>query len=180
MYNKISFCIVIIFAAAFLSGIELFGETITVKLGAGEYSWEFCTNKGDNIITPQFGMINIPGKPRMPSKTFCIAVPPDAEVSNVTFSGKTKELEGLYNIEPAELVLPAREFTQEEYSAAKKERDRNYMLVYSSNDPFPAKFAENLGVGPVQPKSSKCRLDGAYSGDHTTLFSSETLDDQLG
>ena len=40
--------------------------------------------------------------------------------------------------------------------------------------------ADNLGVGPIQPKSSKCRLDRAYSGDHSALFSSEAFDNQSG
>ena len=40
--------------------------------------------------------------------------------------------------------------------------------------------ADDLGVGPVQPNSSKCHLDGAYSGDHLALFSTEALDNQSG
>jgi hypothetical protein len=147
MNSVIYIMIVVLLVIALPLGMGIRAETLKVKLEAGEYHWELGTDKGDNLIAPQFGMINNPGKPRMPSKIFYIAVPPDAEISIVSFSGNARELDGIYNIESAELALPAREFTNEEYNAAKKERDANYNQIYSSNNPFPSVFAENLGTG---------------------------------
>ena len=124
-----------------------FGETVSVKIEAGEWSLGLGHMGGDRIIAPHFGTIQVPGEPAVPSKVFYIAVPPDAEVSSVSFDADSNWLEGKYNIEPGGMVLPARDITKEEFEAAKREYERNFDLTYSKDEPYPPQSCRHVGGG---------------------------------
>jgi hypothetical protein len=148
-FNVLFSRLVLFLIYCFLISMNSFchAESLTIKLDAGEYSVNFSGADGDCIAAPQFGMVNIPGKPKMPMKTFYIATPPDAEVSKVWFTGAPKQLDGVYNIQPAKLQLPAGDITKEEYEAAKIEYNENFKATYDLDDPYPAQSATYIGGG---------------------------------
>jgi hypothetical protein len=57
--------------------------TVTVTIPIGSY--QFVEEKqGYEVRIDNFGRLLIPGKPNLPSKIFSIAIPPGAEVQEVT------------------------------------------------------------------------------------------------
>ena len=83
----------------------------------------------------------------MPYRVFHVAIPPDADVSDVRFSFESASVDGTYNIEPAGVRLPAGDATDEEISKALDEYNANFDATYSADDPYPAETARYLGVG---------------------------------
>ncbi len=131
-------------------GFSCLADTLTVTLESGNYTLALGDKGGDRIEAQGFGTMQIPGKPVLPSKIFYIAVPPDAEVVDVTFDYQMKPVEGSFNLEPGKLSLPARKITHEEYEAAQLEFDTNYDATYNSDDPYPAEPARFVGGGGLR------------------------------
>jgi len=117
---------------------------ISVTIEAGEYSVTVDSSGKDLISASNFGMRNVPGKPSMPAKIFYIAIPPDAEVSNVTFDAQTKYLERSFNIAPGNIYLHTDGKT---YESALKEYQENYNEIYSQDLPYPSEQFRYLGTG---------------------------------
>ena len=58
----------------------------------------------DHVYIEDYGWPLIPGKPKLPTKIFAIAIPPGAEYVGLTFeTGTEVELPGEYNILPTQL-----------------------------------------------------------------------------
>jgi hypothetical protein len=119
------------------------GITVTIPVGRYEIK---DTQQGQKIMVENFGRLLVPGKPNLPSKIFAIAIPPGAEVAEVTFD--TREgiiLPGIYRISPAPLP---RVIGQEDpllYEQDKKMYEENYNSVYKSDDPYPQNMVEFVG-----------------------------------
>jgi hypothetical protein len=119
------------------------GETtITVPIPIGSYTIKESEQRHE-ISVENFGRLMIPGKPDLPSKIFAIAIPPGADVTDVTFDlGEEIQLSGTYTLDPVPLprvigkenpVFSARDM--QIYEA-------NVHSVYRSNEPYPSSIGE--------------------------------------
>ncbi|MGB2805877.1 MAG: hypothetical protein WBD64_13400, partial [Candidatus Zixiibacteriota bacterium] len=78
-------------------------EQISVPVPVGSYDIEYV-EQGHKLSVDNFGRLLVPGKPNLPSKIFAIAIPPGAEVAEVTFDlGEGITLTGSYKILPSPL-----------------------------------------------------------------------------
>ena len=93
-----------------------------------------------------FGTMNIPGKPRLPSRIYAIAIPPDANVENVkVVSGNVERLPGRYTIDPVEMHLPLRAISGQELARSEEEYRANKQEVYSKSEFWPESTGGMLG-----------------------------------
>ncbi len=118
------------------------GQAITVTIPAGSYQIT-DTERGQEITVEDFGYLLVPGKPALPSKIFAIAIPPGAEVVDVSFdAGRGITLPGVYEIAPAPLP---RVIGQEDpfiYEKEKQLYQKNFESVYGSDDLYPQEVVE--------------------------------------
>ena len=83
--NLIIFKIIFI---TFIFSSNGFAENLYITIPAKEY--QLKTIKGYTaVMMTDFGATTTPGEPKLPAKTFMIALPPGAEVNNVTVTGNT-------------------------------------------------------------------------------------------
>ncbi len=117
-------------------------EEISVTISIGAYEIK-DTEQGQVIHLEDFGRLLVPGKPNLPSKIFSIAIPPGAEVAEVTFTaGEGITLSGSYQIAP--VGLP-RVIGQEDpliYERDKKRYEESFSSVYRSDEPYPQNVVE--------------------------------------
>ena len=101
------------------------------------------TPEGQYVSVEDFGRILVPGKPDLPSKIFAIAIPPGAEVEEVTFDvGQGIVLPGTYDVPPAVLPRVIGEEDPLVYARERQEYEENYNTVYGSDLPYPASVGE--------------------------------------
>ena len=116
------------------------GISVTIPVGAYEIKE---TEQGQEVFVENFGRLLVPGKPNLPSKIFAVAIPPGAEVAEVTFvTGEGITLPGIYEVSPAPLP---RVIGQEDpliYEQDKKMYEENFNSVYRSDEPYPASVGE--------------------------------------
>ena len=117
-------------------------EEISVSIPVGAYEIR-DTDEGQELYVEDFGRLLIPGKPNLPSRIFAIAIPPGAQVIDVTFDlGEGAVLPGTYQISPAPLP---RVIGQEDPLVYQRDRERyeeNLRSVYGSDEPYPASVGE--------------------------------------
>lgn len=122
-------------------------DTITVTIPIGTYEIKE-EKQGYKVSIENFGRLLIPGEPNLPSKIFSIAIPPGADVQDVTFNtGNNIVLPGEYKIAPnlqsrvigpQDSALNARD--QQQY-------EQNYKSVYGQDSPYPQSIGEVIGTG---------------------------------
>ncbi|MHC4946026.1 MAG: C25 family cysteine peptidase, partial [Planctomycetota bacterium] len=136
-HAKISSLIVIIMVLA-ASNVTMGAEgTISVLVHADSYETG-VTNEGHEISVDDFGRLQIPGKPALPSRIFAIAVPPGAEVTDVHFFPEASTvLPGTFRIPPVPMagIMSHEDFGQAEYEA-------NRRSVYNSDETYPSMIGE--------------------------------------
>jgi hypothetical protein len=116
--------------------------TVSVTIPAGTYEIR-GTDRGDEISVDEFGRLLIPGKPILPSKIFAVALPPGAEVVEVTFeTGEGVALPESYEIPPAPLPMVIGQEDPLIYEKRKQVYDENYNSVYGRDDPYPQNTIE--------------------------------------
>ena len=116
-------------------------DTVTVTIPIGEYKIK-NTEQGAEISIEDFGSLLVPGKPNLPSRIFAIAIPPGAELSDVTFdTGDGVLIPGSHQIPPVPLPRVIGEENQRIYEQDQKTYDENFGSVYGINDQYP----ENMG-----------------------------------
>ncbi len=117
-------------------------EEVSVTIPIGMYELK-ATAQGHEIFIENFGRLFVPGKPDLPSKIFAIAIPPGAEVAEVTFTtGEGVVLPGSYEVPP--VGLP-RVIGQEDpllYERDREMYEENLSSVYGSDEPYPTSVAE--------------------------------------
>jgi len=117
-------------------------STVSVTIPVGSYEIE-STEQGDEIHVENFGRLLIPGKPDLPSKIFSIAIPPGAEVVDVSFEVfDSVAFPGSYDVLP--VPLP-RAIGQEDpfiYEQEQKTYEENYNAVYRSDESYPSSVVE--------------------------------------
>lgn len=123
------------------------GNTISVMITTGSY--EIIEERtGYEASITDFGRLLVPGKPSLPSKIFSIAIPPGAQVQDVTFEAKNSiTLPGEYKIAPNQLprvIGPESSVCQ---SQDQQQYEENYKSIYGSDNPYPASIGEVVGTG---------------------------------
>jgi hypothetical protein len=122
--------------------LVLLDGTVNVPIPVGTYEVRHAVD-GQEVYVENFGRLLIPGKPNLPSKIFAIAIPPGAEVTEVTFSlGEGVVLPGTYQVAPCQLP---RVIGQEDpllYERDRRMYEENFNLVYGSDEPYPASVGE--------------------------------------
>jgi len=117
-------------------------ESIAVAIPVGDYEIT-STRQGQEVSVDGYGSLLVPGKPKLPSKIFAIAIPPGAVFDGVNYDlGKGVILPGTYEIRPTPLP---RVIGEED--PALRERDlqryeQNFKQAYESNDAYPASAVE--------------------------------------
>ena len=124
------------------NNIEFEDGEIVTSIPVGSYEIE-STDSGEYITVEDFGRYLVPGKPELPSKIFAIAIPPGAELVDVSFkSGEGIVLSGEYNVVPT--PLPEVIGVEDPVVRQKEEHvyNENYETTYKSDDSYPASIVE--------------------------------------
>lgn len=117
-------------------------STIHVKIPVGTYEIK-NTEQGDEISVENFGHLLIPGKPNLPTKIFSIAIPPGAELVDVSFEIEDAViLPGNYEVAPVPLPGVIGEENPEIHQLEQRIYEENYNSVYLSDDPYPSSAVE--------------------------------------
>jgi hypothetical protein len=119
-------------------------EFIQIEASIVVESYEILSNDaGDYLSADNFGRLLISGKPNIPSKIYAIAIPPGAEVSDVSYETNNEiVLPGSYNILPCDLPQV---IGKEDPVVREKEEQiylNNYESVYNSDDSYPESIVE--------------------------------------
>jgi len=141
-------CMLLISSIAVGAGIttneenEIPDGTISVKIPIGAYEIE-STKYGDEVSINDFGHLFIPGKPNLPSKIFSIAIPPGAEIVDVSFElSEGVIIQDNYDVTPVSLPRVIGEENSEVYQQEQKTYEENYKSVYLSDNPYPPSNVE--------------------------------------
>lgn len=117
------------------------GEIVT-SIPVGGYEIE-STEQGDYITVEDFGRYLVPGKPNLPSKICAIAIPPGAELEDVTFeTGEGIVLPGVYNVAPTPLPRVIGEEDPEVRAEEEQVYNENYENTYYNDESYPASIVE--------------------------------------
>jgi hypothetical protein len=115
---------------------------VSVTIPIGNYSIVY-EDEMPQIIIPEFGNSLAAGTPSLPSRIFSIAIPPGAELSDVSFYAESSvQISDVSYVKPVPL---SRTLSQENYQLFKtrqKEYDETVDLIYSRDDPFPDSLGE--------------------------------------
>ncbi|MHC4942990.1 MAG: C25 family cysteine peptidase [Planctomycetota bacterium] len=115
---------------------------VTVTVAADSYRVEQVGEQHE-LSVDNFGRLLVPGKPDLPGKIFAVAIPPGAEITEVTFDGgESIELPGVYRIPPASLPRVVGEEDPSLYAQDLEAYKANYQAVYGSDSPYPGKVGE--------------------------------------
>jgi len=121
-----------------ISSFDIYKETINISL-------EPCVIKnnenGQELFVNNFGRLSIPGKPNLPSKIFAVAIPPGAEIVNISHEvSEMIVLPGAYKISPIPLsgVLNLEDSLTYEFDKEINDNDLNY----ESNETYPSSIVE--------------------------------------
>ncbi len=117
-------------------------EQVSVTIPVGAYDIQDM-EQGQEVLVEDFGRLLVPGKPSLPSKIFAVAIPPGAEVSEVTFTAAEGiTLPGSYEISPVPLPRVIGEENPLLYERDKRMYEENFNSVYASDEPYPQDVVE--------------------------------------
>jgi hypothetical protein len=112
-------------------------QELSVTIPVGIYDIQDIMGKQE-VYVADFGRLLIPGKPNLPSKIFALAIPPGAEVVEVTsVAGQGIELPGRYQVPPTPLPRVIGREDPLVYERERQRYERNYRSVYESDLPYP-------------------------------------------
>ena len=115
---------------------------VSVTISAGAPSIERASD-GEQVLAEGFGQLLIPGKPALPSRIFAIAIPPGAELIDVTCdAGSAVELSGTHNVAPAGLPRVVGDENHAIYAQELAVCEKNHATVYGSDAVYPASPVE--------------------------------------
>ena len=117
-------------------------NTISVTIPVGDYD---ITNNGQEIeiFLDGFGRSLIAGTPSLPSRIFAIAIPPGANILDVSFeSGEGILIPEISYIQPVPISRVVGEENPQLYEQQQIKYVENFNLVYSRNDPYPESIGE--------------------------------------
>ena len=137
---KIPFLSLLVFALLLFFNINNFAEAGTCKhtIDTGSYEIVDAGDGMQEIKMEGFGQILDPGKPKLPSKIFSIAIPSGEKIKSVEVKGMDMiELDGTYNIVPAPMVIPLNAYAAE-IESKQVEYEKKVSEAYASDLPYPA------------------------------------------
>lgn len=130
-----------------VSSTSSYAGTYEYTIESGSYEIVDAGNGYQEINMEGFGQLFDPGKPRLPSKIFTIAIPPGASVVSVTVEETdVQQLPGGYNILPAPSPMPGNG-DDELIKEAMDLYERNYQATYSSDAPYPEERGALISQG---------------------------------
>jgi hypothetical protein len=115
---------------------------ISVTIPVGIYDVRQAP-EGQEIFVEDFGRLLVPGKPNLPSRIFAIAIPPGAEVVEVSFDvGESIVLPGRYDVSPTPLPRVIGEENPLVYEKERLMYEENFNSVYGSDESYPSSVVE--------------------------------------
>jgi hypothetical protein len=136
------FLIVLMALFASIAYAQAEDGVVTVTVDADSYQVEKAGEQ-HTLSVDNFGRLLVPGKPDLPGKIFAVAIPPGAEITEVTFDGgEAIELPGVYRIPPASLPRAVGDEDPALYAQDLAAYNANYKAVYGSDTPYPGKVGE--------------------------------------
>ncbi|MGB3976278.1 MAG: C25 family cysteine peptidase [bacterium] len=142
--THLKFIVMMIVLGSIIHGVQAM-ELLEIKLPEQPLQVD---SRGDVTVLEMddFGTTNIPGKPRLPSRIYAVAIPPDANVQNVrVVSGSVEHLPGRFVIEPVSMILPLFGLSEQEAARYKAEYETNMQEVYSKSEFWPESTGDVLG-----------------------------------
>ncbi len=119
---------------------------ISITILVGDYEI-IHGDQGDEVTVEDFGRLLIPGKPKLPSKIFSVAIPPGAIFVDYSFdSGENIILDGSYNIIPVDLPRVIGQEDPEIYKQEQMKYKENHESVYGNDDPYPSSVVEFVRI----------------------------------
>ena len=113
-----------------------------ISIPVGAYTIEDA-EQGQQVSIENFGRRLVPGKPDLPSKIFALAIPPGAELVNISYDfGAGVVLPGSYQIPPASLPRVIGPENMQVYERERRAYEENYDAIYGSDEPYPREVAE--------------------------------------
>src|SRR6056297_1165536 len=115
-------------------------QTLTYELSFEDFQITQSA-QGDEVVIDDFGRLLVMGKPNLPSKIISIAVPPNAEIIDVSVQSKeTILLDGTYQIPPC--PVPKIIGENEPNEDMEETYESNYLQTYTTDDPYPEQIGE--------------------------------------
>ncbi len=141
--KKYAIALVCLVTALMMHGVVASAdEKVSVTVPVGAYDIQY-TQQGQEVLVEDFGRLLVPGKPSLPSKIFAVAIPPGAEVSEVTFTAAEGiTLPGSYEISPVPLPRVIGEEDPLVFERDKRMYEENFNSVYGSDEPYPQDVVE--------------------------------------
>lgn len=116
--------------------------TLSVPIPVGEVRVEH-TERGPEVSVEGYGMLPVPGGPRLPARIFALAVPPGAEVLEVIGqTGPGIELPGTYDLPPVPRPRVIGVEDPQVEAARQAEWEATRAAVYSADAAYPAQVVE--------------------------------------
>ena len=110
---------------------------ISAKIAVGNFEIE-RTVQGDEVTIEDYGHRLIPGKPNVPSRIYSIAIPPGAELVDISYEiSESIVLSGNYKLQSIQMPMVLGEEDPVVYQQELDKYNQNYIEVYGSNDPYP-------------------------------------------
>jgi hypothetical protein len=127
--------------------LHIVDDAITVNIPVGAYEIKKI-NQRDEISVENYGRLLVPGKPNLPSRIFSVAIPPGAQVRNVTFETNGGIiLPGVFHVVPCSLPRVMSQENPVLYERDLHQYEENYRSVYGQNNPYPLSIGEVAGTG---------------------------------
>jgi hypothetical protein len=124
-----------------------YADAYQYVIQAGNYDIIDTGDGYQQIEMEGFGQLLTPGKPKLPSKVFSIAIPPGVKVESVDVTGiGYVELPGTYNIIPAPMVSPL-SATKRQIEEIRVKYRNTVTDAYSSDQPYPAQTGKFITQG---------------------------------
>ena len=147
IFKVVIFICIFIVAADYLQASNG-QDVITTRITVPNYQIT-TTSEGHEAAIDDFGYLMIPGKPKLPSRIFALAIPPGTEIANINFVlGEGVVLPGRYEISPVPLPRVIGDEDPAIYEQEKRIYEENHNSVYGSNDIYPksnVEFVRNAG-----------------------------------
>jgi hypothetical protein len=122
-------------------------DTYEYTINSGSYEIKDAGDGRQEIMMEGFGQLLDPGRPKLPSKIFNIAVPPDSSVLDVRIAvASGQALPGTYNIAPSLMESPL-DATEADIKHRKAEYDKIVASAYASDSFYPADPGGFIGRG---------------------------------
>jgi len=130
-----------------LATSSVHADTYQYTIEAGSYEMVDAGDGYQEIRMEGFGQLLDPGKPKLPSRIFVVAIPPGARADSVEVVGNgLTELPGTYNITPAPMVS-ALDATESELEEIRATYDQTVEEAYASDEDYPITEGEFKNQG---------------------------------